>query len=163
MSADKASASLLSGDALSVDLKKTPILRWRWRATVLPTGADARNPDKDDQAIGIYISSGSRFRQQSIAYRWETQPPAGAEGSVQYAKVVTIKWFALRDESHMDGQTFFTEERNVAEDFEKAFGSVPERIGIGISCNSQYTGSKAEAQLDWIEFVAEAPQKTASN
>jgi hypothetical protein len=158
MTADKASASLLSGSTLSVDLKKTPILRWRWRVTVLPSGADGRDPKKDDQAIGLYISSGSRFKQQSIAYRWETQPPSGADGFARYAAgTVSIKWFALRDESHADGKTFFIEERNVAEDFQKAFGAVPERIGLGISCNSQYTGSSAEAQLDWIEFVAPAP------
>jgi hypothetical protein len=158
MTADKASASLLSGSILNVDLKKTPILRWRWRVTVLPSGADGRDPKKDDQAIGLYISSGSRFKQQSIAYRWETQPPSGADGFARYAAgTVSIKWFALRDESHADGKTFFVEERNVAEDFQKAFGAIPERIGLGISCNSQYTGSSAEAQLDWVEFVAPAP------
>jgi hypothetical protein len=157
MSADNATASLVSG-TLNVDLKKTPIMRWRWRVTVLPTGADGRDPAKDDQAIGLYISSGGRFKQQSIAYRWETQPPAGADGSAKYAKgIVSIRWFALRDQSHTDGQTFFVEERNLAEDFQKAFGAVPERIGLGISCNSQYTGSSAEAQLDWVEFVAPAP------
>ena len=154
VTADKASASLLSDGALDVDLKKTPIIRWRWRATVLPPGADGRDPKKDDQAIGLYVSSGNVFKQQSIAYRWETEPPAGSEGTVQYANLFSIKWVALRDKSHSDGQTFFIEERNVAEDFKKAFGAIPERIGIGISCNSQYTDSKAEAQLDWIEFVA---------
>jgi len=163
MTADKATASLLSGGTLNVDLKKTPILRWRWRTTVLPTGADGRDPEKDDQAIGIYISSGPRFKQQSIAYRWETQPPAGTDGFARYAGgAVSIKWFALRDKSHADGKTFFTEERNLAEDFQKAFGAIPEKIGIGISCNSQYTGSRAEAQLDWIEFVAPDQQVTAS-
>jgi hypothetical protein len=152
MISDKASGSLISGGALAVDLKKTPILRWRWRATILPPGADGRDPDRDDQAIGLYISSGNRVKQQSLAYRWETQTPAGTEGTVQYAKIIAVKWFALRDQSHADGQTFFIEERNVAEDFEKTFGSVPDQIAVGISCNSQYTDSGSEAQLDWIEF-----------
>lgn len=163
MKAEKASASLLSDGALDVDLKKTPILRWRWRVTAFPLGADGRDPKKDDQAIGLYVSSGTMFKQQTIAYRWETLPPAGAEGAVQYAKLFTIKWFALRDQSHVDGQSFFVEERNVAEDFEKTFGSIPDRIGIGISCNSQYTGSRSEAQLDWIEFVAAVSNLTVSS
>jgi len=150
---DNASATLTSGGPLDIDLKKTPILRWRWRATVLPQGGDGRDPEKDDQAIGIYISSGGRFKQQSIAYCWETQPPAGSEGTVQCARILAVKWIALRDESHADGETFFIEERNLAEDFKKAFGDIPDRIGIGISCNSQYTGTRSEAQLDWIEFV----------
>jgi hypothetical protein len=154
ITSEKASASLLSNYPLPVDLKKTPILRWRWRATVLPPGADGRDPDKDDQVIGLYISSGTRFKQQSIAYRWETQTPVGSEGSVRYANLFAVKWFTIRNENHADGRTFFIEERNIAEDFEKAFGSVPDQIGIGISCNSQYTDSKSEAQLDWIEFCA---------
>lgn len=150
---DNASATLTSGGPLDIDLEKTPILRWRWRATVLPQGADGRDPKKDDQAIGLYISAGSRFKQQAIAYCWQTQPPAGAEGMVQSARILTVKWIALRDESHADGKTFFIEERNLAEDFKKHFGYMPARIGIGISCNSQYTGTRSEAQLDWIEFV----------
>lgn len=157
ITSDKASASLLSSFPLPVDLKKTPIMRWRWRATVLPLGADGRDPDKDDQVIGLYVSSGTRFRQQSIAYRWETQTPVGSEGTVRYANVFAVKWVTIRNETHADGQTFFIEERNVAEDFEKTFGSVPDQIGIGISCNSQYTDSRSEAQLDWIEFIASAP------
>ncbi|HBA85559.1 MAG TPA: hypothetical protein DCZ95_15865 [Verrucomicrobia bacterium] len=152
MTADDASATLKSSDALPVDLNKTPIMRWRWRATVLPTGADGRDPKKDDQAIGLYISTGGMFKQQSLAYRWETVTPMGTEGSAQYAKVVSVKWHALRNEKDVDGATFFVEERNVAEDFKKAFGFIPDKFGLGISCNSQYTDSKAAAQLDWVEF-----------
>lgn len=163
VTSEKASASLLSSYPLPVNLNKTPIIRWRWRATVLPPGADGRDPEKDDQVIGLYVSSGSRFRQQSIAYRWETQTPVGSEGTVRYANLFAVKWFTVRNESHVDGETFFIEERNVAEDFKKTFGSVPDEIGIGISCNSQYTGSKSEAQLDWIEFCELPPQTTALN
>jgi hypothetical protein len=154
VTSEKASASLLSTYPLPVDLKKTPIIRWRWRATILPSGADGRDPGKDDQVIGLYVSSGNKFKQQSIAYRWETATPIGSEGTVRYANLFSVKWFTLRNEAHADGETFFIEERNVAEAFEKTFGSVPDKIGIGISCNSQYTDSRSEAQLDWIEFCA---------
>ncbi|HNX53724.1 MAG TPA: DUF3047 domain-containing protein [Pontiellaceae bacterium] len=164
VTSEKASASLLSSYPLPVNLNKTPIIRWRWRATVLPPGADGRDPEKDDQVIGLYVSSGSRFRQQSIAYRWETQTPVGAEGTVRYASLFAVKWFTVRNENHVDGETFFIEERNVAEDFKKTFGAVPDEIGIGISCNSQYTGSKSAAQLDWIEFCeADTKQTTLAS
>jgi hypothetical protein len=36
-----------------VDLKKTPVLRWRWKAVRLPKGADGRGAVKDDQAVAI--------------------------------------------------------------------------------------------------------------
>ncbi|MBM4152156.1 MAG: DUF3047 domain-containing protein [Kiritimatiellaceae bacterium] len=153
-----ASGSIVSKGPLTVDLKKTPILRWRWRVTTLPKDGDGRYPNQDDQAIGIYISSGSRLKQQSIAYRWETLTPAGTDGSVQYAKIISVKWFAIRDQCSVDGKTFFTEERNLADDFKAAFGMVPDEIGIGISCNSQFSETSSAAQLDWIEFCAPPSQ-----
>ena len=36
------------------DIEKYPILRWRWRARVFPTGADEQK-GKDDSALGVYI------------------------------------------------------------------------------------------------------------
>ena len=153
MKADKASASLLM-EVGSVDLRKTPILRWRWRVIEFPKNADGRDPGRDDQAIGIYVNSGSMFNQKSIAYRWETDTPVGATGMVTYAAgMVKVKWFSLRNRNDGDGKTFFIEARNVAEDFKQAFGSLPGKIGIGISCNSQYTASRAQANLDWIELI----------
>ena len=139
-----------------VDLRRTPILRWRWRATVLPTGGDGRVDDRDDQAIAIYVSAGGLLRQKSIAYRWETDTPVGTQGDSTYAAgIVKTKWFAVRNAQ--DKGSFFVEERNVVRDFQRAFGFVPDEVNIGVTCNSQYTGTTAVAELDWIELVAESP------
>jgi hypothetical protein len=147
-------SGMLATKLETVDLRRTPILRWRWRALVLPTGADGRDPKRDDQAIAIYVSTGNVFRQKSIAYRWETETPVGSEGEASYAAgVVKAKWFALRNAK--DVGSFFVEERNVARDFQHAFGFVPEEVNIGVTSNSQYTGTTAAAELDWIELVAE--------
>jgi len=154
MTADNASATLKS-DKLSVDLKKTPILRWRWKAVTLPTGGDGRKSETDDQAIGIYISSGGFFSQQSAAFRWETATPKGVDGRAKYGGgMMSIYWVCVRNQDDLKSAGWFVEEVNVADAYRKAFGKVPERIGVGISCNSQYTGTKAEALLDWVEFVA---------
>ncbi len=156
MRSDNATATF-AVDLDDIDLTKTPLLKWRWRVTVFPTEADGREPKKDDQAIGIYISEGSRLRQKSLAYRWETETPVGEEGSAKYGLgVVTVKWISLRNKNDADGETFFEEERNLAEDFEKAFGYIPKKFNISISCNSQYTNSKAEAQLDWIKICSQS-------
>jgi len=152
MSATNGSAALVAKlDNINPD--QSPVVRWRWRVSVFPEGADGRKPDKDDQAIGIYISAGSMFRQRSLAYRWETDTPVGAEGESSYAGgVVSVKWICLRNRES-GAKTFVVEERNFVEDFRKAFGFVPDKAGISISCNSQYTGTTAEAQLDWIEIL----------
>jgi len=154
MQADNASATFMV-ELKNINLNKTPVLRWSWRVATFPEGADGRVAAKDDQAIGIYVSHGGMIGQRSVAYRWETETPVGEEGSVRYAGgVVRVKWICLRNKDDGDGTQFIIEERNAAEDFKEAFGYVPDRIGIGVSCNSQYTGSKAEAQLDWIELIA---------
>ena len=153
MSADKASGSLVL-PLEGVNLSRTPVVRWRWQMTVYPDQADGRDPKRDDQAIGLYFSTGGMLSQKSVAYRWETDTPVGAEGDARYAAgVVKIHWFGLRNRAG-GTNTWFVEERNLAEDFKKAFGFVPEKIGLGVSCNSEMTSSHAEARLDWVEFPA---------
>ncbi len=153
MKADKASASLVV-ELPDVKLAETPVLRWAWQVTVFPEGADGRDSDKDDQAIGVYVSAGGMLSQQSLAYRWETETPVGAEGSANYAAgVVKVKWVCLRNKDSSRGGVFLIEERNVAEDFKNRFGVMPKKLGLSVSCNSQYTGTKAEARLAWIEFA----------
>ena len=154
MEADRGSASLIT-NATGVDLSKTPILRWRWRVMTLPTGADGRVRTKDDQAIGIYIGTGSTFNNKSVSYRWDTETPKGTEGNCAYGLgTVKVKWYTLKNKADANGGGWFTEERNVAEDFRQAWGFYPEEVYVSISCNSQYTDSQAAADLSWIEFVS---------
>lgn len=153
MEADRGSASVIT-NAPGVDLSKTPILRWRWRVTTLPESADGRVKSKDDQAIGIYIGTGSTFSNKSVSYRWDTDTPKGSEGNASYGLgTVKVKWYTLKNKEDAK-DTWFTEERNVAEDFKQAWGFYPEEVYVSVSCNSQYTGSQAAADLDWIEFVS---------
>ncbi|MFH1877808.1 MAG: DUF3047 domain-containing protein [Candidatus Omnitrophota bacterium] len=152
MEADKASASLVAV-INGVDLNKTPFLRWRWRVTELPRGADGRIKAADDQAIGIYLGSGSLLKNKSVSYRWDTETPRGAHGKCAYGGgTIKVKWYTLRNkEDAADGQ-WYIEERNAAEDFKNAWGFYPDKMYLSVSCNSQYTGSTAAADLDWIEF-----------
>ena len=154
MEANRASSSLITG-VYGVDLKKTPILRWRWRATVLPEGADGRVRLKDDQAIGIYVGSGSPLNNKSVSYRWDTETPKGAEGNCAYGLGgIKVKWHTLRNREDAVAGMWFTEERNIAEDFKNAWGFYPDKVYLSISCNSQYTKSLAVADLGWIEFIS---------
>jgi hypothetical protein len=147
-------SGMLATHLKHVDLHRTPLLRWRWRALTLPAGGDGRIAGRDDQAIGIYVSSGGLIRQKSVAYRWETDTPVGTEGEASYAAgIVKAKWTVLRNVN--DAGSFFVEERNLAHDFQRAFGFVPNDVSVGVTCNSQYTGTTAVAELDWIEVVAE--------
>jgi hypothetical protein len=156
MEADRASASVIT-KLDGVDIKKTPYLRWRWRAKVLPEGADGRVRSRDDQAIGIYVGSGSTLNNKSVSYRWDTQTPIAAEGNASYGfGVIKVKWHTLRNKEDAVAGEWIEEERNVAEDFKRAWGYYPDDVYLSVSCNSQYTGSQAVADLDWIGFDAQS-------
>lgn len=155
MEADKASGSLIA-PLEGVDLNKTPIMRWRWRVKDLPKNADGRYPRKDDQAIGIYVGTGSMSGgKKTISYRWDTETPKGAKGSAKYGLgTVKVEWETLRNKVDAVGGEWFVEEQNVGDAFREAWGYCPEEVYLSISCNSQYTGTTAGADLDWVEFIA---------
>lgn len=162
MTSDKASATFKSGK-LAVDLNRTPVMRWRWKAVKLPDGADGRKGERDDQAIGLYVSAGGMLSQKSVALRWETETPKDASGRAKYAGgVVSIFWKCIRNKADVSPDGWFIDEVNVADCFRTEFGEVPAKIGLGVSCNSQYTGTKAEALLDWVEFAPAAPAGAAT-
>ena len=152
MTSDKATGTVLY-DIANIDLEKYPYMRWKWRVDVLPKGADGMDSDKDDQAIGIYIGTGSTFSQESMAYRWETVTPKGKSGFVKYGMgAVKVHWRCIRNEK--DGlKRWYVDECNLGKDLKRIFeGKIPKKMAITISANSQYTGTSSVAYLEYIEF-----------
>jgi hypothetical protein len=151
--ADNASATLIT-KAEGIDLNTTSLLKWRWRIVELPQGADGRISAKDDQAIGIYVGTGGFGSNKSISYRWDTLTPKGSEGNASYgAGTVKVKWYTLRNSDDAKKGEWISEERDIAKDFKDAWGFCPKKVYVSVSCNSQYTGTRAAADLNWIEFV----------
>lgn len=137
-----------------VDLNKTPILRWRWRVKKLPPFADGRHRKKDDQAVGVYIGTGTAFNQKSIAYRWETETPVNHWGKTVYSNVMNVRFLCMRNKK--DGlDVWYEESRNVRDDFMAQFGFVPEKFALVICGNSQNSKSEAFAEIDHIGFYKE--------
>jgi len=151
--ADEATGALFCQPFRKVDLKKTPILRWRWRVNKFPKGGDGRKDGKDDQAIAIYVGASDWMVKKSISYRWETETPKGYMGDISYGGgAVKVKWFCLRNKKSGKGK-WVTEERNIAKDFKKAFGFIPKEFALSIGANSQNTKSESLAFIDYIEFL----------
>lgn len=142
-----------------LDLTKTPIMRWKWKVNKLPPGGDARDLEKDDQAIGLYVGYGRVFR-KSVSYRWETETPIGAEGNATYARVVSVRWHCIRNKESPLGK-WFVDERNLAEDFKRDYGEVPSDVVLTVSINSEYTGTTAESYLEYVEFLPENVAKAS--
>ena len=134
------------------NLADYPIMRWRWRV-VKPLQLSGEKPEPDDQALVIYIGDGNPWRQYSIAYRWEHNVPLLFEKNQQYCGVTSTWSVCLRNCETTPGE-WVTETRNVAQDFKKAYGRVPNRYFVlGIGGNTQYTRSQTIAEIDYIEFL----------
>ncbi len=153
LEADKSSGGLIKV-MKGVDLNKTPVMRWRWRATLLPAGADGTDPDKDDQAVGIYIGMPGFLNKKSVSYHYETVTPKDVWGETSYILgVIKVKFLAVRNQTDKLGE-WYVEERNVTEDLKKQYGEVPKEFAVSIIANAHNTQTKGAAEVDYIEFVA---------
>jgi DUF3047 family protein len=136
-----------------VNIKETPILEWQWKVTVLPTNADARKKTADDQAAQLYVvwpHFPESVRSQIIGYIWDTTAPAGS--IVKSTKTGTVTYVVVRSGSADLGK-WLTERRNVAEDYQKIFGSPADSPGvISIAIDSDDTSSSAESFFGAILF-----------
>ena len=81
----------------SVSLARTPILRWRWKVLVMPTGGDARRRETADQAAQVYVTwprPPALLRSRIIGYAWDTTAPAGS--TFRSEKTGTVTYIILR-------------------------------------------------------------------
>lgn len=145
---------------LNVDLEKTPVMRWRWRVISYPNKADGRKRRRDDQPVAIYIGTDDgAVAKKSIAYRWEGLTPVGYEGKAKYGGgILTVNYIVMRNQDSKAGE-WITETRNVAEDFKRIYGQIPEKFAVNVSGNSQYTKSNTVAEIDFIEFIPAPAEK----
>jgi Protein of unknown function (DUF3047) len=138
-----------------VSLKETPILEWTWKATVLPTGGDARAAATADQAAQIYLTW-PRFpallRSRVIGYAWDTTAPAGS--TFTSAKTGTVTYVIIRS-GPQDLGRWLTERRNIVDDYRQIWGEEPPDPGaISLSIDSNDTRSSAESFVAEIVFRA---------
>ncbi|MBR7105033.1 MAG: DUF3047 domain-containing protein [Lentisphaeria bacterium] len=146
----KSSTGVLMTDP-KIDLKKYPILRWRWRIIrqVKPV-----LPEPDDQAAVIYLGDGTMIRQKSIGYRWEHHTPVGHKKDIKYSGgMMHVKASCIRNKKTETGR-WVIEEVDVLADFIRAYKRFPGNYFVlGVGGNSQYTGSNTRVEIDYIEFL----------
>ena len=141
-----------------VNLKETPILEWSWKVTVLPKGGDSCRKATDDQAGQIFVVW-PRFpeavRSRIIGYVWDTTRPVGT--MCKSEKTGTVTYIVVRSGAAELGK-WFTERRNVVDDFKKAYGEVPDDpSAMSFAIDSNDTNSTAESFMGPILFKSTAP------
>lgn len=134
---------------VKVDVKRYPLLSWKWKVTTLPKGGDFRKSRTDDQAAQLFLAFS---RTKAIVYLWDTTAPQGLVGDAAAPFFMTIKAVVVRS-GPADLGKWLTETRNVYEDYKKFFGEEPPEVeGIRIQINSQHTGSSAESAFADVVF-----------
>ncbi len=148
-----------------VDLRATPILRWRWKVSNLIWGADIGRKEGDDYPARVYVlfrydparASLAMRAQYALArsiqgevpphatlnYVWDGKAPAGTMQPNAYtgrAMMLVVESGAARV-----GQ-WVQAERNVLEDYRRAFGEDPPPVsGIAVMTDTDQTGEAVTA------------------
>jgi hypothetical protein len=165
-----ASASGLT-KPVRIDPRDYPIVRWRWKIENLFKTADVATKEGDDYPARLYItfeydpdkvSFGKMAKYKAgrlifgdipiaaINYIWDAKAPQGLfidNAYTDFAKMVVVR-------SGAQGLgAWKEEERNIYEDYKKAFGGEPPMInGVAIMSDTDNTKESAVAYYGDIEF-----------
>ena len=167
----EASASGLTRE-IKINPKEYPILRWRWKIMNILNKGDVHKKEGDDYPARIYITFeydpgklgffekrkyemirllyGEYPPLAAINYIWESKAPAGTMVPNPYTDRVMM--FVVESGSAKLNQ-WVNEERNVYEDYKKAFKEEPPMIsGVAIMTDTDNTGESAVAYYGDIFF-----------
>lgn len=119
-----------------------PILSWRWRAKILPRGANELDPAKNDSACGIYVVFGG-YTGKVIKYIWSRVVPINTE----ILKKPNRSYSIVKGSGMTDH--WQTVSVNVVEDYRHLFEeSLHNPIGFGILTDGNATHSPAACDYD---------------
>jgi hypothetical protein len=167
----EASASGLTRE-IKINSKEYPIVQWRWKVDNILKKGDVHKKEGDDYPARIYItfeydpSKLSFFEKAkyktiklwygqypplaAINYIWESKAPAGTMVPNPYTDRVMM--FVVESGADKLNQ-WVVEERNIYEDYKKAFGEEPPMIsGVAIMTDTDNTGESATAYYGDILF-----------
>lgn len=167
------SASGLS-KALNIDPNHMPWIQWRWRVPELISTADNTRRDLEDAPVRVIVTfqgdmtkldfeeralaarvkalTGKSLPYATLMYIWENKAPVGE--IIDSAHTSRVKMIVVESgEGARDQWRHY--ERNVARDFERAFGEKPGRIkSLGIMTDTDNTGERTVAYYGDIHFSA---------
>lgn len=159
--------------AVRVDVRATPLLRWKWKVSGTVASADMTTKAGDDYAARIYVmfdypadklSFGTRAKLKlaesvygqkiptaALNYVWDNRQPVGTIRSNAYtdrARMIVVQSGTART-----GE-WVTETRDLASDFRDAFGEdPPDVVAIALATDTDNTGESVSAWYGDIEFL----------
>jgi hypothetical protein len=127
------------------DPQQFPILSWRWKISEIVSKGDSRSKSGDDYAARIYVIFPHWFfpKTKTLNYIWGNQLPKDSFQRNVYTRNAMM--IAVESGSAKAGE-WVTVRRNLLDDYRKAFGEEPARVGaIAIMTDTDNTGATAEA------------------
>ena len=142
------STGLQMGKEFAWDLTRHPILTWRWRPQVFPTGADEREEKRNDSVLGVYaVFPHGPMSVKTVKYIWSLLAPVGTTASASFG---LTRMIVLRSGKPADLE-WVAETVNVAEDYQRLFNERPPRPrGIAVLTDADNTKSRAVG--DYTDF-----------
>jgi len=161
---------------ISIDPKEYPVVQWRWKVENVLKHGDVTEKSGDDYPARLYItfeydSSKVGFFEKAkygaakliygqypplgaINYIWESKSPIGTIAPNPYTDRVNM---IVIESGETRLHEWITEERNVYEDYKKAFGEDPPKIsGVAIMTDTDNTKESAVAYFGDIVFKKSA-------
>ncbi|MDX1453786.1 MAG: DUF3047 domain-containing protein [Oleiphilaceae bacterium] len=141
----------------TVDLRKTPILEWRWRVDQALPVLPEETKKGDDYAARIYVivKDGWFFWQtKALNYVWSSRDNPPESWPNAFAPD-NARMLPVRNAQHGSGQ-WFTERRNIREDLKQQFGKTYDEIeAIAIMTDTDNSGLSAQASYGELTFIKE--------
>ncbi len=159
---------------IQIDLKKTPIVQWRWKIKKVLKEGDATRRDGDDYPARFYIffdydaSQLSWFERlgyesyyrlygvypplAALNYLWANKLPVGTLIPNIYSD--RVQMYVVRSGDTQAGM-WVTQQRNIYKDYVRAFGKEPPVVlGIAFMTDTDNTGEKATAFYGDIRLLS---------
>ncbi len=141
------SRSAASGLVFETDYAPSdfPVLSWRWKIDDIVNKGDSRTKAGDDYAARVYVVFPHWFfpKTKTLNYIWANRLPK--EAIQANAFTANAMMIAVESGPEKAGQ-WVSEQRNIVEDYRRAFGEDPPRVGaIAIMTDTDNTGESATA------------------
>ena len=171
--AEGASSGLMQ--KVDINPQQQPWLHWRWKINDLVKAADNTKRATEDSPVRLILGfdgdkdtmpftdqvlfetakvmTGYDFPYATLMYIWENNAPVDSIIRSTYTSRIRM----MVAESGSDGIGEWRDfERNILEDYEKAFGEKPGRlIGVGVLTDTDNTGETTEAWYGDIRLLGE--------
>lgn len=157
---------------VKIDPREYPIVRWRWKVENVLKNSDVNRREGDDYPARLYItfeydpdkvglSKKLKYKAgraifgdipiAALNYIWETNTPVGTiveNAFTDFAQMIVVESGLQKVGAWID------EERNLYEDYKKAFRDEPPMInGVAIMSDTDNTKERAVAYYGDITFV----------